>query len=160
MMRQATTYNKLVARRDNEFLFCDDIFDYGDNGLKGATGTVLRPVPKDEYEERTSEQGLVDYLGELWQGTVQAGDTKMGKAEWCQYVYDSDGDDVLYDFSGSNLWEQLRAIGYSEDEYPVIECIGGGRCFSSDDTSYDEVYDDALLEKIRGIEQRVTQVGD
>lgn len=148
-MRTQTTYNKLVARRDGEYLFCDYIFEDGD--FKGATGTCLRPVSREEYDERTSEDGLVDYLGDLWQDAVASGNTDKGKAEWCQYVYDCDGDEALYDFSGGNLWDQLRAIGLGEDEFPVIECVGGGRCFGVND-NYDEIYNAALLAQIRAIE--------
>lgn len=148
-MRNQVNYNKLVARRGDEFVFCDYTFE--DGNFKGATGSVLRPVSQDEYDERTSESGLIDYLGELWPDAVSSGNTEMGKAEWCQYVYDADGDDTLWDMSYSNFWDQLRAIGFPEDEYPVIECTGGGRCFSHDE-EFDEVYDADLLAKIRAIE--------
>lgn len=144
-------YNKLVAQKDNEFFFCDDIFEYKDVSLKGATGTILRPVSKEEYEQRTSSDGLYDNLGELWQQAVEAGNTELGKQEWCDQVFSIDGDEAIFDLSGYNLWDQLRAIGYTEDEYPIFECTGGGRCFGRHD-NYDKVYDQELLDKIKAIE--------
>lgn len=151
-MRQQTDYNKLVGRKGDEYYFCDYIFDHGDN-FKGATGTVLVPISKDEYEERTSEDGLLDYLGEHWQGAVSSGETEMSKSEWVQWVYDVDGDDALFDFSGSNLWDQLREIGITEEEFPVIQCQGGGRCFGRFE-DFDEIYDQELWEKIQAIESQ------
>lgn len=120
-------------------------------GFKGATATVLRPVSKDEYDERTSPDGLMDYLGDHWKEAVAADATTMGQTEWVQYVFDTDGDDSLFDQSGSNLWGQLRAIGLDEELYPLFECTGGGRSFSRDQ-EFDEVYDAELLVKIRAIE--------
>jgi len=151
-MRTETKYNKLVGRIGNSYYFCDDIFKYNDN-FQGATATVLEPVSREEYDERTSEDGLIDYLGECWKDAVANDSTTMGEAEWCQYAYDVDGDEILFDFSGSNLWNQLRDLGMSEEDYPVFACTGGGRSFSHDQ-EFDEVYDADLLAKIKAVETR------
>lgn len=151
-MRQETAYNKLVARKDDDYYFCDYIFK-NDENFKGATGSILRPISKDEHEYNTSEEGLLEYLGELWQDAVASGNTEMGKAEWCEWVYEIDGDNAIYDLSYHNLHEQLREIGISEEDFPVIVCSGGGRCFNADD-EFDEVYDQELLDKIRAIETK------
>lgn len=53
---------KLVGRvgeldGNAKFYFCDSLFEYIDN-FKGATGSVLRPVSKDEYDERTDPDNI------------------------------------------------------------------------------------------------------
>ena len=84
--------------------------------------------------------------------SVNDGKTEQSLDEWISDVLMYDGDEAIFDFSGYNLWEQLRELGLTEEEYPVFECSGGGRCFSSD-IEFDEVYDEELLKKIKEIEK-------
>lgn len=150
-MREQVNFNKLVGRRGDEYYFCDYIFNQG--SFKGATATVLRPIPKDEYDERTDRSNLIDYLEEPWKEAVAAGQTTEGLGEWAEYAIDVDGVEHCagFDPSGEELYPQLRAIGLTEEEYPAIECTGGGRSFSHDQ-QFDEVFDAELLEKIRRVE--------
>lgn len=68
-------------------------------------------------------------------------------------VLNVDGDEVVFDFSDCDLWNILReAISkLTEEDYPVFECTGGGRSFSSD-MMWDEIYNQELWEKIKEIE--------
>jgi hypothetical protein len=149
--RQATKYGKLIARNGDNFYILEEIFKYSDD-FRGATGTVLRPVPRDEYEERTSTENKEDYYREIWQQAVAHGDTDDGLTDWMQYN-DAGNDSDMFDESGSYEYgDQIRALGYSEEAYPVIECTEGGRCFDKF-ANYDEVYNPELLDKIQAAEQ-------
>jgi len=148
-----TKYDKLVGRVGNEYHFCDGIFEYKD-GMCRATGTILVPVSREEYEDRTDPEG--DYVRDMflyhWQELVQSGNTEEGFKEWIENVLRWEGDEAIFDFSGYDLWEQLRKLGMSEEDYPVFECVGCGRCLA--DTEFDEVYDKELLKKIIEIENK------
>ena len=150
MKRDQVNYNLLVAEKDGEFYFCDYIFKHTD-GFKGATGSILRPISKGEYEERTTLEYLLDSYEDIWRESVSDGSTTQGLEDWCQHVSDIDGDEAFFDLSYPELWEQLRDLGYSEKEYPVFECTGGGRCFGNND-KYDKIYNQELLDKITEIE--------
>lgn len=150
-MRRKTTYNKLIGKKDGAYYFLDDIFHYDDN-FQGATATVLEPITKQEYEDAKSIDSLKDRgYDDLWKQAVQCDDTKLGLDEWLQEILDDDGDEGIWDLSGSNLWDQLREIGLTEEEYPVFECTGGGRLFSKD-MVWDELYNEELWKKIQEVE--------
>ena len=149
-MRKQTEYNKLVAERNGEFYFCDYIFKHKDD-FKGATGTELVPVSKEEYEERTSLESITERFEDCWRDAVSNGDEFRSLDDYCSDIFQYEGDEAVFDFSGYNLWDQLREIGYDEENYPVFDCIGGGRCFSKDD-KWDKIYDEKLLKKIVRIE--------
>lgn len=153
--RNQKDIKKLVARTENgEYVFCDYIFRDELHGrpFNGATGAIMCPVSREEYEERTSQEGLEEYLEEIWRQSVAAGDTQESLEEWARQAFAMDGDDLLWDQSYTNDYApQLRAIGLTEEDYPVIECIGGGRIFHVTD-KYAEVYDTALLAEILEVE--------
>ena len=145
-MRNQTNYNRLVGRKDNSYYFCDYIFE--DKDFCGATATILDPVTKDDYDYRTSLEGAMDCFEVcLWKES----DTLLSYEDWVQSILDTDGDEAIFDHSGYNLWDQLREIGFEESEYPVFECCGGGRSFSSD-MKFDKIYDIDLWNKIKAIE--------
>ena len=145
-----TTYNKLIGKIGDEYYFLDDTFTHSDS-FKGATGTVLRPVSRSEYEETKTVEGLKDRdYAELWKNAVSSGETVLGLYDWLEIVLE-DGDDAIWDLSGIELWEQLREIGLSGEEYPVFECTGGGRSFSKD-MKWDELYNPELWKEIQKYE--------
>lgn len=152
-MREQTTYNKLVGRKGDHYYFCDAIFSYG-NSFKGATGTILVPISKDEYDERMSDSNIESYLEDDWYNAVAAKQTTLGLEDWIEFVRDSDGDEniVFPEIIDDSRSEVLRELGLTEEDFPVIECSGGGRCFHADD-EFDEVYDAELLQKIREAEK-------
>lgn len=151
--RNETKYDTLVGRNGDEYIFLQYTFSH-DDGFHGATGTSIRPVSKEEYEERTSPEGLLEYLGESWQDAVASGETELGKEDWCTWVYDMDGDDALFDLSYRNLWEQARKANpeLTVEAYPIFECVGAGRMFSVGMT-FEQVYAPALLAVIDAAEQ-------
>lgn len=146
--RKQRDYGKLVAKQDDEYIILDYIFE--DKNFKGATGTRLRPVPKSEYDERMSPEYQREYMRELWEMAVQEGRTDDGLDDWIEYQ--DLGEDWVFDLSYMHeYWPQIRALGYSEEDYPVIECTGGGRCFTKGD-KYDHVYNKTLLKEIEKVE--------
>jgi hypothetical protein len=143
--RKQTDYYELVGRIDEDYYFCDYIFEDGD--FKGATATVVRPVFSGEYND---EDRLREWADELWRGAVANEDTDLGLDEWIDYaditsesMFDTDIKGVIYD--------KMRELYPDEDETPVFECIGGGRSFSKD-MKFDEVFNDSLLKKINKVE--------
>lgn len=154
-MKEQTNYNKLVARKDDLYYFCDYIFSDGAT-FRGATATVLRPIPNDEYKERTDRDSLIDSLEEAWKDAVQSGCTTWGLEAWADEAINIDGEEHCagMDPSGEHLYPQMRALGLSEEDYPAIECMGGGRSFSHDD-EFDEIYDPELWAKIQEVERPV-----
>lgn len=147
--RKEINYNKLVGKIDDTFYFLDYTFIHSDT-FKGATGSELRPVSKEEYEERMSIESLTDSYAEIWRQEVQNENTTEGLDEWIEGQ--NLGEENVFDLSYFELWEQIRALGFSEEEYPVIECVGGGRCFSKN-MKFDEVFAPELIEIINQFEE-------
>jgi len=151
MDKNQKNFYEVVGIEGGEIIMLDYVFHHSDN-FRGATGSRFIPISKAEYEYRTSKNGLIDRLGECWIEAVKSGNTEMGKDDWCQYVYDTDGDDSIFDLSYCQHWDKLRALGYSEKEYPVFECTGGGRCFTKD-MKFDKVINQELINLINTYEK-------
>ena len=140
-MREQKNIRKLVGRIGDSYYVCDYVFKY-DDGLKGATATVLRPVSKQEYEAAQEIDNLINRFADLWGEAARDNRTEESLKDYCQSIYDCDGDEAIWDFSGYDCWDLIReAVSeITEENYPVIECVGGGRSFSSD-MQWDEIYD-------------------
>jgi len=149
-----TQIRKLVGRIDDTYYFCDYLFEHK-NDFKGATATVLRPVSREDYEQRTdpTDDDTIEYFEDCWREAVHAGTTTDGLEAWVEYVLDIDGDEAVFDFSGYDYWDDLRDAvpELTEDDYPVFECVGGGRSFSPN-MEWDELYNEELWERIKEIE--------
>jgi hypothetical protein len=152
MAHKEKNYSKLLGKTENgEYVFVDNIFDHGD-GFCGATGIILVPISKQEYDERMSVENFKDRYEDIWRDVVSNGNTVESLEDWCQSILDSEGEDVVFDLSyRDRYWDELRELGLSEEEYPVFECIGGGRCFTSK-SKYEVVYDKKLLKAVHKIE--------
>jgi len=150
-----TQVKKLVGRIDNAYYLCDYLFKHSD-GFKGATATVLCPVARETYENRTDSghPNTIERFEDCWQQAVQAGSTTDSLEGWVEMVLDTDGDEAVFDMSGYDYWDDLRAAipELTEEDYPVFECVGGGRSFSPD-MKWDEIYDEKLWQQIKEIEE-------
>ena len=151
-MKKQDDFNKLVGRIGDSYYFCDYIFE-DSNGFKGATGTVLEPVSKQQYEDDTSEDRLEERFEDCWAEAVKAKQTEQSLANYAKEVFAVNGDESVYDFSGYDSWEQLRDIRFDEDNYPCFTCTGCGRCFYSN-MVFDTIYNVELWEKIKAIESK------
>ena len=151
-----TQIEKLVGRIDNAYYICDTLFEHGD-GFRGATATVLCPVSQVDYESRTDPESfdVMDYFKESWQSAVQSGNTIEGLEDFTAQLLNNYGDEAVFDLSGYDYWDTIRVIvsELTEEDYPVFECIGGGRSFSPD-MKWDEIYDEELWQQIKEIETR------
>lgn len=143
--RKQTDYYELIGRIDEDYYFLDYIFEDGD--FKGATATVVRPVPKDETEDKDLLRSWAD---ELWRMAVAENNTDMGLDDWMEYnditaeqMFDTDMKGVI--------WDKMRELYPDEDETPLFEYIGGGRSFSKG-MKWDEVFNQKLLNIIEDIE--------
>lgn len=153
MSRYEKKYGKLVGRIGDVYYFLDYVFKH-DDGLQGATGTKLSPISKQEYYNRTDPDNIRDRYEDIWRETVIARKTEEGLDDWINSVIEADGaEECAFDTSywNSDMWTQLRELGFNEEEYPVFECTGGGRCFSND-MQWDEIYDEKLWKLIQKYE--------
>lgn len=153
--REQTSYNKLVGKIDNQYYFLDYTFKHSDD-FRGATATVIEPVTKDDYEERTSTDNIREYLREIWQMQVADGSTEESLDDFTETAINIDGaegiafSDIVDDSRTELLREQFHL---STEDYPVFEVTGGGRSFSVD-MVFDEVYDAELIKVIDEFEKR------
>lgn len=156
MERYEQKYNKLIGRQGDEYIFLDYLFKQGT--FHGATGTRMRPISQGEHSERTDPDNIKDRYEDIWREVVSSGKTTEGLDEWVDMCIRIDGvNHMAYDTSYwmSEMWGQLREIGITEEEYPVIECTGGGRCFDID-MQWDELYDEKLWKLIQKYEDHPT----
>ena len=145
-MKNQTDYGKLIGRKGNEYYFLDYTFE--DRDFKGAVGSVMVPVTKEEAEERRDDW---DSDGEMWRMAVEAEMTTMGMDEWHEFVLAMDGENHMFDESYCSTYgEELLAFLDSE-ENELVECVGGGRCFYAD-REFDEIYEPDLWELIKKYE--------
>jgi len=145
---------KLVGRIDNSYYFCDTLFEHADD-FKGATATVLCSVSRENYENRTDPQNsdTIEYFEECWRESVKVRATTKSLETWVEDVLVIDGDEAVFDVSGFEYWDDLRKAvpELTEENYPVFECVGGGRSFEPN-MEWDEIYDLELWERIKEIE--------
>ena len=145
MAKNSWDYNKVVAYNEDEIYLLDYIFEYMD-GFKGAVGTIVRPVPEGEYNERLSREGLAETAECIWR--ADAGSTfgtELGLEEWINENLEELREDAI---ELQDL-EVLEAAGL---HYFAAEIIGAGRIFHE---GWDEgltVVDRDLLEVINTIE--------
>jgi len=151
-----TQIKKLVGRIGNDYYFCDALFEHTDD-FKGAIATVLRPVACEDYENRTNPNNpdVIKYFEDCWRQAVQTEITTDSLEYYVKMILDIDGDEAVFDFSGYDYWDDLRAAipELTEKDYPVFECVSGGRSFSPD-MKWDELYDEKLWKQIKEIETK------
>jgi len=132
-MKNQVEYNKVVNFDEDtkEITVLDYIFNNGD--FKGATGSKFEAISREQYEETTEEENVIDYLID---SGIELDDRfkRGGFQSMYNQMYENDElKDCMFDCSYSELWNYLREeLGLSEDEAFIFNCIGGGRCFDSD----------------------------
>ena len=113
-----------IDKETNEIQMLDYLFDHGD-GFKGATGTRFEPISKAEYKQRTSKKEVIQRIINCYDETSYNKAKKLYK----EMKQVGEIESFVFDLSYANLWYKLREYGYNEKDYPVFECIGGGRMF-------------------------------
>ena len=145
MAKNSWDYNKVVAYNEDEIYLLDYTFSYAD-GLKGAVGTIARPVTEGEYNERLSREGLAEMAECIWRDDAGSTyGTELGLEEWI--------DENLEELRESAIeLQDLEVLEAAGLHYFAAEIIGGGRVFHE---GWDEgltVVDRDLLEVINTIE--------
>jgi hypothetical protein len=122
-MKKEIKINEVVnISNDNEIIVLDYLFRHGD-GFKGAVGSSFFPVSKEYYRDRLKKKNVLEYL-------TDAGLSKSDSlAAYKQYKDQDRLHELMFDTSYKELWDYLRSFGYSSKDFPIFECIGGGRCF-------------------------------
>jgi len=144
-------YNKIVnVAEDGEITVLSYIFNHGD-GFKGATGCKFYPVAREQYEERTEREfvinSLIDSGIELPEQYKRGGFNELYEA----MERHNEIDEFMFDTSYSNLWDYLReALNLTEDQAVIFDCVGGGRCF---DKNFKGNFNPELSEEIRKAER-------
>ncbi len=149
-----TQIKKLVGRIGNEYYFCDTLFRHIFVSSR-RRHTILCPVNEEDYENKidAGNPETIELFEDCWKQAVQAGSTTDSLDSYVEMVLNNNGDAAIFDFSGSEYWDDLRkAIPVlTEEDYPVFDCRGGGRSFSPD-MKWDEIYDKNLWQQIKEIE--------
>lgn len=147
-----TTYNMVVGVKDGEIYLLNGIFDHG-NGFKGATGSILRPVTADEVEERRDLEYVKDVYGYLWQEAVADGSTEISLNEYIEdIIFYCDGHFPGHDDSDiEHLDDDFISTYFPDAE--TFECVGGGRCFSTN-MKFDVLVSQDLLDIIELYENK------
>lgn len=127
------TFNKVVNfdRENNEITVLEYVFEY-DDGMRGATGYVLRPVSRAEYEEKISFKSVKKYLKEI--GDLPEEYEDSGYNEFAQALIDrGEAEDFVFDLSFNDKYDEIReACGLDEENAYLFDCVGRGRCFGPD----------------------------
>ena len=151
-----TQVKKLVGRIDDSYYICDTLFEHTDD-FRGAVATVLCPVTREDYENRIDPGNptTIEYFEDCWRQAVHAGTTTSSLEDYVEAILGVDGEEAVFDFSGYEYWDMLREAvpELTEEDYPVLECVGGGRSFSVD-MQWDELYDESLWQEIKEIERQ------
>ena len=148
MNKEETQIHKLIGRIGEEYYFCDYVFK--DKNFKGATGTLMHPVTAEEAEELRDNW---DKDGELWQEAVANKQTTLGQDDWKKQILYIGDDSVVFDLSYADTYGGKLLDKLGRDNYELVECIGGGRCFKVD-MAWDELFDAETWELIKQYESQ------
>lgn len=152
-MKKQINYNKVVNydKETKEITVLDYVFNDSDH-FKGAVGTIFEPVSREEYEDRTDEDNVIEYL--IDSGMELPKEFKRGGFEQLYNAMYNNGEleDFIFDTSYSELWDELREVlNLSLEEAHIFNCVGGGRCF---DKSFQGNVNPELSEIIREHESK------
>ena len=130
------TYNEVVNidKENNEIITLDGVFEHSKT-FKGATGSVFEAVSKAQYKKTLEKANVIDYIMNSGIGMVDDKNISKNKANTIYKELKENNELVEFIFDLSYqyiMWDKIREFGYTENEYPVFNCIGGGRCFNKD----------------------------
>ena len=111
---------------NDELIILDTSFEYKE-GFKGCTGDFLRPIFKDEYEERQSLEHLKEYAEEIWREEVsQSNGPTCSLEEWVEENLEDLSEYELEEYDVDHL--DLSFLNLPDT--PVCwEILGYGRIF-------------------------------
>ncbi len=153
-MEAQISKKQLVGRIDDNYYVCDYLFGQG-KSFKGVVASVLRPVSADEVDDRTNPNNpdTLDWFYDLWSMAVDGRRTEDSLQTFVSQVLAIDGEEAVFDMGSSEYWDLIREAvpELTEEDYPIFECVGGGRSFSPD-MKWDELYNAELWAEIQTYE--------
>jgi len=148
--RKQINYNQIVGIIGNDIYMLDYTFSDGKD-FKGATGTVFNLVSKEQYEETMDNQD--DLFLDMWKDAVANNTTEQSFKDWFNDISDDEKLEINFDQSYSEYHDEIREImNVSKEDYPVICCTGGGRCFKKG-MKFDKVFNKKLIAEINKFEK-------
>lgn len=160
-MKYQETFNKVIGKEScGEIVVLDYIFDDGD-GFKGAVGSMFDVVSKAQYDYEMDKENVIARIidsGVLEDVTCDTEDYIVNeKAElyYADIVNSGEIEELLYDLSYDAMHDEIREVyGLSEEDYPMITCVGGGRMFDKGFFDYFEPIEgvEELIQKIKAVE--------
>lgn len=155
-----TKHTTLIGKKNREYYCLDTTFKH-DDGMTGATGTILRAVTKEEHKdrmERWDNPTKHHPLYHIWQEQVQEKETTKGFEEWIEEIPQNEKEDMEYDPSGAASLHEKVAEKHEKEtgkEVYTVECIGGGRCVDKKSSWYDKVYNSETIKTIEEYEDEM-----
>ncbi len=130
-----------------EILVCTSIFDHGD-GHKGATFYSFMPVSREEIEERSD----IDYIMDTYDLSKKEARQVLAEFEYSGEFFPFHDTSGLYDTNakGISIDRQLRKL-FPDAE--TFECIGGGRLLAGREAKFEKVFNEKLLKRVFQVEK-------
>jgi hypothetical protein len=150
--QKQTNINKLVGRsEDGDYYWLDYVFEDGEE-LRGAVGSVFRPVSEAQKEETMSLDNAKERFVDIWAEAARDRRTEQGLEEFVQDIIAVDGEEAFFDFSYYHNSCEIAKVYNSElpenteesEKAEFSECVGGGRCFNHK-IKWAKVYDKKAL---------------
>lgn len=145
------TVQRIVGKTEHgAYVFVDDIFVHSD-GLFGVTGDKAVPVSEDEFERRVDEWKDPEWspLHHMYVEQVQNGLDQS----WSEWIERQEHDIYHSVIDSAPGWIFDEVMERENGEPYDVEHIGCGRIFGGDHSpDFAEVYDEALLNLVQGIE--------
>lgn len=148
-------FDELVARDSHRtYIFLDYLFTSSSSDLAGATGTRMVPVSEEEFEERKEK-----FYDPEWSPIRHIYDEENTTESWEEWINDIpewEIEEMVLDPSYQSKFGPVVVEKAGEefdmdiDEW-LVECIGGGRMFGTEN-EYEHVYREDLLELIEFVE--------
>lgn len=143
-----------IEKEANEITMLDYLFDHKD-GFKGATGTKFEAISKASYKEALSKDNVIERLIDcgLIPNHPKQLERKFAEVIYKELKANGELESFVFDSSYKEHWGKIRPYGYPVKDYPIFNCVGGGRCFDED---FQGNVNPTLSEKIRKYETAST----
>ncbi len=142
-IRTQNDYNTLIGyNADGDAVVLNYTFSYED-GLHGATGSVIELVSAESYADQTSFEALADYWEDIWLGDPSHNGSTRGLKT---FVRNNRAELIESQYDGSD-----REL-VPEGSHKTTNCIGGGRIFPREIDNLVTIVRPDLVEIIRQAE--------
>lgn len=159
-MRVSSNKKILIGFKDDNIVYLDDIFYYGDNSdCMGATGTLLEYKTKSEADSlwEDVENNPENYIDRYFWIEAAKGGYNGSYDEFCEEEIENQKDNLPWPNADSNasfvsLKDEEKIKEYfSEEEELLFSWVGGGRIFGPE-YELDECVNPEVFELIKEVE--------